>query len=679
MNHTYPQPEPTGEVSKIYNDVLQVLKPKLNADIVEFASEFAPSWNPDIVHLLHKPMRDLTKRKYKSVIFVGAARTGKTYSLVTMFLGYTVMSDPVDFALFMPTEQLASYYSKKRWGIELMMDIPQIKDQIRTGAGNETVYTKVLRSGAIVSFGWNSVSQVASKDFVRVVLSDVDRAGSTGSEGDFFTLAAKRTTTAMSRGMVLAESSPSKPISDPEYTVSSLHEAPPTHGILGLYNNGNRQIVYSQCPHCEEYFSPSPDVTAFYIDPELSRPEQAAQAFMVCTLCGGELHHDYEKEFKLKGTWVGEGQEIDSDGVVHGEMLPTTSSSYWQSGWFASFISWKQILIEYLDAKAEYDLTGNEDRLKSVYNTSLAAPYLEYARRVDTSKVGTLMSRAEALERFIVPPDARVLLASVDIQGGRNARFVVQVMAYGRNGERWVVDRYSITQRDDGSRVMPHANAEDWDYVTHKVVNATYRVDEDREMRVYRTAVDTGGSAGTTERAYEWWRTLKKQGLSKRVQLVKGGSEISYTQPIIKIGYPDATSKADKFVGARGDVPLMILNTLLLKDAVKASMDREDEGANYFHFSDWLTEPWYKELTAETRTEKTWVQVGKRNESFDLCVYSHSLWMLVKGHKVNWDTPPAWCAPFEHNSEVMTTAQRKEMKAKPLKKVRRNARFRFNS
>jgi len=679
MNHV--SPPPTGDIDELYEDVTAILRPKRNADLIAFAKEHMPSWDADLAHMLHAPMRDLTRREFKSVVFVGAARTGKTYSLVTIFLGYTVMSDPVDMAIFMPTELLAGYYSKKRWGVEMMTDIPTLSNQIRSGSGNSTVYTKILKSGAIINFGWNSVNQVASKDFVRVVLSDIDRAGDTGSEGSFWELASKRTTTAMSRGMALAESSPGKPISDPEYVQTSLHEAPPTTGILGIYNQGNRQIAYSQCPHCNEYFSPIPDIAAFHINPELPRRERAKAAFMVCTVCGGEVHHTYEKEFKRKAVWVGEGQTVTSEGVVEGELLATDTASYWQSGWFAAFVSWEGLIIQWIDAYGEFEATGDEARLRAVYNTGFAAPYLEHARRVDTSRVGILQARAEPLERYFVPEWGRVLLASVDIQGGRNSRFVVQVHAYGAHGERCVVDRFSITQRDDGSRVSPHSNIEDWELITHKVVNATYRISDDKEMRVYRTAIDMGGSAGVSERAYFYWRTLKKQRLSSRVQLVKGGSATSMIAPIAKISYPDATNKADRFSGGRGDVPLAVLNTLLLKDAIKASIDREEPGPNYFHMSDWLTEPWYKEIVSEVRTEKAWIQVGRKNEAWDLCCYAHALWFLLKGPQVNWDAPPSWCAPTDGdlNSEVMTTEDRRELKAKPLKKVSRNVRFRFGN
>lgn len=676
----YPHPEPLGDIRRIFSDVTEIFKPKTEGDLVEFSKARLRGWDADLAHMLHAPMRDLTARHYKAVVFVGAARTGKTMSLVNNFLAYTAINDPVDMSVFMPTESLASYYSKKRWGIDLMMAIPELADRVREGAGNSTVYTKILKSGVIINFGWNSVSQVASKDFVRVVASDIDRAGDTGSEGSFWELLSKRTTTAMSRGMALAESSPGRPITDPEFIQSSPHEAPPTTGILGIYNQGNRQIAFGQCPHCEEYFAPAPDIAAFTLDLTLGRKARAAAARMICTVCGGELDHTHEKQFKRSGEWVGEGQTIDSKGVVHGELLDTDTSSYWQSGWFAGFVSWENLIVQYIDAHREFELTTNEARLQAVYNTGFAAPYLENARRIDTSLVGSLMERNEPLERYYVPDGVRVLIASVDIQGGINSRFVVQVIGYGINGERWVIDRFNISQTDEGSRIKPHSMIEHWEYITHKVVNATYKVGDDLELRIYRTMIDSGGSAGVTERAYEYWRILKKQQLSTRVQLIKGGSEISMIQPIIKLSYPDATKKEDKYQGARGDVPLLILNTLLLKDAIKSSIDREEYGANYMHYPDWLKEWWFKELTSEVRTEKTWVQVAKRNETFDLCCYSHSGWIFLNGHLINWDTPPAWCQKLELglNSEVMSVNDRREMKDKPLKVVTRKQRFRFN-
>lgn len=66
-----------------------------------------------------------------------------------------------------------------------------------------------------------------------MALTDYDRfPEDIDGEGDGFSLASKRTTTFMSAGMTLAESSPGREITDVKWRRSSPHEAPPTTGIL---------------------------------------------------------------------------------------------------------------------------------------------------------------------------------------------------------------------------------------------------------------------------------------------------------------------------------------------------------------------------------------------------------------------------------------------------------------
>nr|ESH07753.1 phage terminase large subunit [Salmonella enterica subsp. enterica serovar Give str. 564] len=88
-----------------------------------------------------------------------------------------------------------------------------------------------------------------------MALTDYDRfPEDIDGEGDGFSLASKRTTTFMSAGMTLAESSPGREITDVKWRRSSPHEAPPTTGILSLYNRGDRRRWYWPCPHCGDWF-----------------------------------------------------------------------------------------------------------------------------------------------------------------------------------------------------------------------------------------------------------------------------------------------------------------------------------------------------------------------------------------------------------------------------------------
>ena len=85
----------------------------------------------------------------------------------------------------------------------------------------------------------------------------------------------------------------------------------------------------------------------------------------------------------------------------------------------------------------------------------------------------------------------------------------------------------------------------------------------------------------------------------------------------------------------------------------------------------------YHSQVAGSADTTKWVQVGRRNEAFDLSVYAHALWIYLKGHLVKWGSPPAWCQDMDLNSEVMTKDERQNLKQKK-QKVKRNVRFRFN-
>ena len=52
----------------------------------------------------------------------------------------------------------------------------------------------------------------------------------------------------------------------------------------------------------------------------------------------------------------------------------------------------------------------------------------------------------------------------------------------------------------------------------------------------------------------------------------------------------------------------------------------------------------------------------KRNESFDLCVYSVAVYLRLGADRIaNWDRPPKWAAPLAENSELVTVEDRRAM------------------
>ena len=209
----------------------------------------------------------------------------------------------------------------------------------------------------------------------------------------------------------------------------------------------------------------------------------------------------------------------------------------------------------------------------------------------------------------------------------------------------------------------PAGYPEDWDLLTAKVVQATYKTSSERELRVLRAAVDTGGNDGVTHNAYAWFRRLRKAGLSSRVMLVKGGSHAA-EKPVTK---GSARNNAGK---PMPDMPVWVVSTDYFKDLIAGSMRRKVPGPGYFHAPKWAPASYFDELRAEIRgVNGKWQKIHARNEALDLWVYAlavcESLGCGPKG-RMNWDAPPAWALPMDsENSELISSEERRaEQKAR---------------
>ena len=104
-------------------------------------------------------------------------------------------------------------------------------------------------------------------------------------------------------------------------------------------------------------------------------------------------------------------------------------------------------MYRHLQGLLDYALTGSEKSLQATVNTDQGAPYL--SRHLAEAKGGrkSPQDRAEdGLDRWVVPEQTRCVMAAVDVQGGVNSRFVVQVHAIGPHMEQWLVDRFEIKE-----------------------------------------------------------------------------------------------------------------------------------------------------------------------------------------------------------------------------------------
>ncbi|EPH7322975.1 TPA: phage terminase large subunit family protein, partial [Escherichia coli] len=587
-------------------------------------------WDPLVAPYVIEPMNCLASREYDAVIFVGPARTGKTIGLIDGWVIYNVICDPADMLIIQMTEEKAREHSKKRLARTFRVS-PEVVSRLSPNKNDNNVYDRTFLAGNYLKIGWPSVNIMSSSDYKCVALTDYDRfPEDIDGEGDAFSLASKRTTTFMSSGMTLVESSPGRDVKDVKWRRTSPHEAPPTTGILSLYNRGDRRRWYWPCPHCGEYFQPCGDVVAGFRD--IADPVLASEAaYIQCPSCSGRILPEQKRELNGRGVWLRDGESINADGSRYGDPRRSRIASFWMEGPAAAYQTLSQLVYKLLTAEQEYETTGSEETLKTVINTDWGLPYLPRAS-MEQRKSELLEQRAEPVPSRSVPDGVNFLVATVDVQAGRHRRFVVQVTGYGSRGERWIIDRYNITQSlrgdSDGEsqRIDPASYPEDWDVLLTDVFHKSWPLasDPSQQMRLMAMAVDSGGEDGVTDNAYKFWRRCRRDGLGKRIYLFKGDS--IRRAKLITRTFPDNTGRTGRRAQAAGDVPLWLLQTDALKDRVNNALWRDSPGPGYVHFPDWLGSWFYDELTYEERSsDGKWSKPGRgANEAFDLMVYAEA-------------------------------------------------------
>ena len=607
-------------------------------------------WDPLVAPYVIEPMNCLASREYDAVIFVGPARTGKTIGLIDGWVIYNVICDPADMLIIQMTEEKAREHSKKRLARTFRVS-PEVVSRLSPNKNDNNVYDRTFLAGNYLKIGWPSVNIMSSSDYKCVALTDYDRfPEDIDGEGDAFSLASKRTTTFMSSGMTLVESSPGRDVKDVKWRRTSPHEAPPTTGILSLYNRGDRRRWYWPCPHCGEYFQPCGDVVADFRD--IADPVLASEAaYIQCPSCSGRIMPEQKRELNGRGVWLRDGESINADGSRYGDPRRSRIASFWMEGPAAAYQTLSQLVYKLLTAEQEYETTGSEETLKTVINTDWGLPYLPRAS-MEQRKSELLEQRAEPVLSRSVPDGVNFLVATVDVQAGRHRRFVVQVTGYGSRGERWIIDRYNITQSlrgdSDGEsqRIDPASYPEDWDVLLTDVFHKSWPLasDPSQQMRLMAMAVDSGGEDGVTDNAYKFWRRCRRDGLGKRIYLFKGDS--IRRAKLISRTFPDNTGRTGRRAQAAGDVPLWLLQTDALKDRVNNALWRDSPGPGYVHFPDWLGSWFYDELTYEERSsDGKWSKPGRgANEAFDLMVYAEALVILHGYEKIRWPDAPEWAS-----------------------------------
>jgi phage terminase large subunit GpA-like protein len=213
----------------------------------------------------------------------------------------------------------------------------------------------------------------------------------------------------------------------------------PTGRIWQEYLGGDQQKPYVPCPHCKEYIILHYDGEE--IDGETKggfkfndATEETAResAHYQCQKCDGEITNTHRIPMIRAYRWVKQGQTVTPDGVVHGEVPPNSTKSFWYNGLYVPWWGFDDMAVEEMDSR------NSENSAKDFQIHQKVIPYEDPTIEINLLEEGLISSHATIRRRGAVPEEADMLLMGVDPE----RRWLHwAVYAFKREGmTSWLVD-----------------------------------------------------------------------------------------------------------------------------------------------------------------------------------------------------------------------------------------------
>jgi phage terminase large subunit GpA-like protein len=592
-------------------------------------------WTDDATPYLVRPMLALTDRRYRMVVLMGPAQSGKS-SLGENWLVSCVVVDQGPILWVGPDKKLLQDYVTQKVN-PLIRNSDAVRARQLRGGSADNIFSKEFLGDMWINFIWPVASNFRMRTAPRWVIDDYDAVpADIEGEGDPIFLLGGRTTAHERswRGLVMSSPARKRGFCDIEH----------------LAETGTDEAYHWPCAQCGDFFAPDFDRDLKF---ERTRsPEDAASsAHLVCPTHGCVLDYRHKARMNAAGIYVGAGQSIDrATGQVAGDLKRTHIASFRVNG-LMGFNSWQLLARECRTAEIAFEQRQDETSLRTFFNTKIGVNYRSRAEGEGKVSKNELMSRAEDFPLGLVPAGARFLTAAVDVQGNR---FAVAVMGWGDDDEMWLIDRFDLLAMADGrTAIRPHKELAHWDSLIGRAVGGRtlglgYPLADDpaMELPVACTAIDIGGLAGVDERARNFARKLI-HGLrlpAWSVMLVKGAN--LPTAPML--GRPKLETD-DNGKRRKDAVAINVIGVHAIKDALDVCLHTAEPGAGFVHLSEDMDEQHFDEILGEEKQgpagSHIWVRTG-RNETWDLMVYDKAAALRLRtGPRIDWANPPVWAKP----------------------------------
>lgn len=509
------------------------------------------------------------------------AQLGKT-TVLQCLTGYFIAHEPRSQIMAQPSEgDMATFQETK---LRPMLEAnPAIARRMAKPRGRDGVNNSRMISylGGWLMFSWAGSPKTARGRSAPVTQADEVDGYDVTPEGDFLELLAQRSATFGDQRLDIRSSTPV------ELATSRIYK-----GWLA----GDQRRYYVRCPDCGElqffrwehvWWLGRKSTSIEDAENDLGAEHDPSTALYNCAACGSQWNDGQRiaairQAHLVGGGWIA-GKPFKGHASFHAPEMAST------------FRRLRDIVQSYLDKLGMGDL-------QSFVNVSLGWPY-ESGERIDPD---SLLARREEYAAQ-VPMDAVYVTAGVDMQLDR---LECEVVGWGVGEESWSIE-YRVFW---GDPLQDDVWNELWDYLEQPFIHESGDL-----MKVESTCVDTGGTSGMTQAAYD----QLKGKTGRRIFGIKGVG--GWGRPIVEKPQRRQSGKRAR------KIDLFLVGTDEAKLVTQRRLAAVKPGPGFMHFPSDRDADWFKQLTAERLNVKyikgqavrEWIKPDRaRNEALDCRNYA---------------------------------------------------------
>lgn len=635
----------------------------------------ADLWDARLTPYINGIQDSLDDPDVRLVIVPKPARTGGTVAAENHLFKRLKFGPLTDVLWYLPSDSEVNAYVRRH--VKRLFDLhDDIRAKIGTGKTDDTLKMKVV-GGRILEWLQLNDRTITGRDAGFIVVDEVDAANSKLIHSFLEQMRIRATTAgASSKGFVCSHM-------DKGWTT----------GVAAAWKESNRGIWYWPCSHCNGFSSPCPTAPeGWHMRLDYERPTGVADeelleivantAGLLCPHCQRKMAELHKAAMNEGGEWVFAGQAIRRDGRVDGDPVFREVAGHWIHGTMSPWVPIGDLAKRLVAATLVFERTRRTERLRQVTAKVVGEIYEgagEGGRVIDPVKLRRRAAEEEApFAAGTFPREALFLTAAVDV-GAR--KFDVMVCAWDIEGRSWIVERFTIWQREEivGGRarmvdLRPAERQKDWIVVRDQVLRRLVPMegDPDRAMPIAGVAIDTGGSAnkgdeepgGVTWKAREFARAMMRAGETGakgwRLRLIKGGT--SKNAP--EVGPPREINKDDEGRPVFPAVKEFTLNVDKLKALTLERLLIDEDGPGYVRFGEGLPYSVFEELCGEVFIDGAFERRGP-NEALDLAGYNEAVRILLQPERADIRWEPAERRPVWARLVAMTPEGTAEPPPKP--------------